>query len=262
MPTPAQLSDLTRLQLIAEQFAADIAIIGAAALQCFIDLPRFTNDIDLVVALDLEPFSRFQEVLRKDGWLQEERREHRWCGPSGSMVDILPAGPALRVARAVVWPESEFAMSLVGFEHVFTRAVEVELGTSIRFRVAPPPVIALLKIIAFMEDQQRRRKDLDDLRILFSTYEASSDRIFSDEVFAANLEDIGDASAFLLGMDIRVFASNDEAAIVRHFLDSLHVPSEELSNLDRDDFRHKDALPLHQQLRAFSLGLRQSRHTP
>jgi len=204
VPTPEQLSDLARLRAIVEQFDADIAIIGAAALQCFMDVPRSTNDVDLVVALDLENFAVFVNALEATGWLQEERCEHRWRGPSGSIIDLVPAGPGLRAEREVVWPESEFAMSLVGFEHVFTRAVQVDWGGNVLFGVAPPPVVALLKIVAYMDDQQRRRKDLDDLRFLFQKYEATSDRIFSDEIFVADLEDIGDASAFLLGTDIGV----------------------------------------------------------
>lgn len=259
MLTPEQVSDLARLRTIAEEFTTDVTIIGATALQCFIDLPRFTNDIDLVVALDLEKFAEFVEALRVQGWNEEERREHRWRGPSGSIIDIVPAGPGLRAARAVIWPESEFAMSLIGFGHVFTRTVEVDLGADVLFGVAPPAVIALLKIVAYMDDRQRRRKDLDDLRVLFRRYEATADRIFSDEVFAAELEDIEDASAFLLGTDIGVFAADDEATIVRRFLDDLQIPPEEFAALDPDDSRERDTQRLQQQLRAFSEGFLQSR---
>jgi len=254
MLTAEQLLDLARLRVIANQFSADIVIIGAAALQCFIDLPRFTNDIDLVIALDLENFAEFTGALRLKGWLQEERREHRWKAPSGSIIDIVPAGPALRAAREMVWPESEFAMSLVGFDHVFTRAVEIDLGANVRFGVAPPPVVALLKIVAYMDDPQRRRKDLQDLGILFRTYEEKSDRIFSDEVFAAQLEDIGDAGAFLLGVDIGTFAKHEDVAIVHKFLDSVQLSPGERTGLDPDDLRQRETLRLQQQLRAFSKG--------
>lgn len=115
-------------------------------------------------------------------------------------------------------------------------------------------VVALLKIVAYVEDRQRRRKDLDDLCILFHMYEASSDRIFSDAVFAAELEDVADASAFLLGADTGAFATGDEAAIVRNFLELLQIPAEELAKLDPDDFRQGSTQRLQQQLRAFSQG--------
>jgi len=55
--TPAQLEDLAQLHAIADRFKADIVIIGAAALLCFMNIGRFTRDIDLALALDLEAFT-------------------------------------------------------------------------------------------------------------------------------------------------------------------------------------------------------------
>lgn len=75
---------------------------------------------------------------------------------------------------------------------------------------------------------------------VFSFSGTTADRIFSDEVFAAELEGIEDASAFLLGIDIGVFATDDEATIVQRFLDDLQVPAEELAELDPDDSRQRD----------------------
>jgi hypothetical protein len=43
----------------------------------------------------------------------------------------------------------------------------------------------LLKIVAFMDDQQRRVKDLDDIRGLLVQYEADSERLVSDVSFRA-----------------------------------------------------------------------------
>ena len=209
MLTSPQLEDLAQLHGVAEQFAADVAIIGATALLCFIDIGRFTRDIDLVVALDLEDFAAFADELRTRGWTQEARGEHRWRGPSGSIIDLLPAGPGLRQAKRIIWPDSEFEMSLVGFGHVFTRALPFSFAAGVQYRVAPPPVIALLKIIAFMDDQHGRKKDLLDLTELFRRYDAASDRIFSDEVFAAELAEIDYASAFLLGMDVGAIVTDE-----------------------------------------------------
>jgi len=259
--TPAQLDDLAQLHEVAEQFTAEVAIIGAAALLCFIDIGRFTRDIDLVVALDLEDFTAFAGELRTRGWTQEGRTEHRWRGPSGSTIDLLPAGPGLRQAKRIIWPDSEFEMSLVGFEHVFTRALPFSFGEGVQYRVAPPPVIALLKIIAFTDDQNGRKKDLLDLTELFRRYDASSDRIFSDEVFAAELEEIDYANAFLLGMDVGTIATDEEAGILSAFLQSQSISDEELLVLDREDMRQREASRFQEQLRAFRKGIEQGRST-
>ncbi len=259
MLTPAQLEDLAQLHGVAEQFAADVAIIGAAALLCFVDIGRFTRDIDLVVALDLEDFTAFADELRTRGWTQEARGEHRWRGPSDSIIDLLPAGPGLRQAKRIIWPASEFEMSLVGFEHIFTRALPFSFAQGVQYRVAPPPVIALLKIVAFMDDQHGRKKDLLDVTELFRRYDAASDRIFSDEVFAAELEEIEYANAFLLGMDVGAIATDEEVEILSAFFQAQSISDEELLELDREDMRQREALRFQQQLRAFWKGTEQSR---
>src|SRR5260370_24459006 len=160
MLTEEQLEDLAQLQSVAEHLAAEVAIIGAAALHCFVDLDRFTMDVDLAVALDLEDFAVFSVELEKCGWTRELLRDHRWRGLRGSLIDLIPAGPNLRVAKRIVWSGSQFQMSLVGFNHVFERSLLFSFAKGVQFKVAPPPVIALLKIVAYTEDSHRRQKDL------------------------------------------------------------------------------------------------------
>lgn len=259
MLTNEQTEDLVQLQMVAEQFAAEVTIIGAAALLCFVDLERFTRDVDLVLALDLEDFATFSAELKTRGWTQEPGREQRWRGPSGSSIDLMPAGPNLRAAKRIVWPESQFAMSLVGFEHVFARAVLIAFGPDVRFKVAPPPVVVLLKIVAYTEDPYRRQKDLDDLRSLLRHYEAGSDRMFGDDVFAAELDDIEYANAFLLGSDVGAFATDEDAEIVNGFLCKHQMSAEELVELDRDDLQQQDTLRFHLQLKAFEIGFKSGR---
>ncbi len=150
-------------------------------------------------------------------------------------------------------------MSLVGFEHVFTRALPFSFADGVHYRVAPPPVIALLKIIAFMEDQNGRKKDLFDLTELFRRYEAASDRIFSDDVFAAELEEIDYANAFLLGMDVGAIVADEEAGILRAFLQAQGISDEELLELDREDMQQREASRFQQHFRAFRKGIEHSR---
>lgn len=88
MLTNQQLQDVAQVHLIAEEFAADIVIIGAAALLWFIDLGRFTRDIDLVIALELEQFAMFSVRLNSRGWIQDRAREHRWRGPADQSLTL------------------------------------------------------------------------------------------------------------------------------------------------------------------------------
>jgi len=73
---------------------------------------------------------------------------------------------------------------------------------------------------------------------LFGRYDAASDRIFSDEVFAAELEQIDYANAFLLGMDVGTIATDGRG---------------------REDIQQREALRFQEQLRAFRKGIEKSR---
>jgi len=138
-------------------------------------------------------------------------------------------------------------------------AVPFSFAEGVTYRVAPPPVIALLKIIVFTDDQHGRKKDLLDLTESFRRYDEASDRIFSDEVFAAELEDIDYANALLLGMDVGPIATDEEVGILSAFLQSQSISDEELLDLGREDIQQREALRFQKQLRAFRKGIEQSR---
>ena len=129
-------------------------------------------------------------------------------------------------------------MSLAGFNHVFAKAVEIELAPGERIRVAPPLVTTLLKIIAYVEDPYRRAKDLQDIQLVFANYLRESDRLFSDEVFDANLPDFSMVNAFLLGRDLRELASNEDARHIRKFLAKFEEQDVDLEDYSGRQFRN------------------------
>ena len=149
----------------------------------------------------------------------------------------------------MVWPLSQFTMSLSGFDHVFTSAVEVELAEETRIRVAPAKVTALLKMIAYVEDPYRRSKDIQDIQVILSRYAAHSERLFSDEVFDAQLADFSEVNAFLLGVDLRAFAKSEEVTYIESFLNRL-------LRAEVDDSGNSDSTvrTFQEQLRAFKRG--------
>lgn len=205
-------------------------------------------------------FTREQTLdLAARAWTQEPGREHRWRAPAGSIIDLLPVGPNVLAVRRMVWPASQFVMSLVGFEHVFARSVLVEIAPEVRFKVAPPPVIAILKIVAFLDDPHGRRKDLDDLRLLLRRYEERSGRLFSDDVFAAGIQDYECANAFLLGLDTGAIATDGDAKVVYQFLKRHEIPAIELEELDPDDLPQRETLRFHMGLKAFRKGFETGR---
>lgn len=81
-------------------------------------------------------------------------------------------------------------------------------------------------VIAYMDDPYRRAKDLQDIQIILRRYAAGSDRLFSDEVFDAALPDFNMANAFLLGLDLRRLATNEEVSYVGRFLECFMASEE------------------------------------
>lgn len=214
----AEIDDLRDLNEICEQMNADLVIVGAIAYQIhFSDDELKTADIDFAIALDLVDFAKLQADLSAMGWAQDPKREERWRSKRGALLDLIPAGKELRESKRFTWPKSEFTMSLEGFDHAFAEAQPVTVADDLVLRVIPPVVLMLLKIIAFMDNQQRRSKDLFHIRALLSRYEADSDRVFTEAVTDGGL-DYSLASAFLLGRDLRALCTEDEMELVRRFI--------------------------------------------
>jgi predicted nucleotidyltransferase len=217
-----QITDLRVLQSHCRALGAELVLIGAIAYQVhFPAESRHTGDIDFAVALDLDEFAELERRLRADGWVQFANREHRWRSAQGTILDLIPAGPELREAKQITWPISQFTMSLVGFDHVFATAQPAQLAPDLTLKVVSSTALMLLKIVAFMDDPQRRAKDLDDIRGLLVQYQADSDRVFSDVVLDAALQDYGLAPAFLMGIDLRALCRDDEVMVVHAFLDAM-----------------------------------------
>ena len=212
------VEDLKLLRDICSGLGAECVIIGAIAFQIYFPAhDRHTADVDVALALDLNELPALRRELFAHGWKQRKNREHEWRSGRGIRLDALLAGPILRRAKAITWPESEMKMNLAGFDHVFQRAVPHQLAPDLVLPVIPPVVLALLKMVAFLDDVHRREKDLLDIRDLFHLYAVDSDREFSDEVFEAKLSDISLAPAFLLGMDLRSICRPDESTLVGRF---------------------------------------------
>ena len=173
-----QIQDLGELQSASLALGAEVVIVGAMAYRLFFtdDVGRETYDIDLAVALDLDTFGKLEEALAGLRWTQRKMQEQGWITPRGNRVDLIPAGPSLRKQGKLVWPRSGFVMNLAAFDHVFRDAPDREIGKGLICKVVPPPVLALLKIAAYLDAPQRRRKDLIDLRRLWQGYERDSER--------------------------------------------------------------------------------------
>jgi predicted nucleotidyltransferase len=222
---PEQADALRDLQRVCGEHHVDMVLIGAIAYRFWLpDEHRMTEDVDVVLALDLDELPQVTDTLLAVGWRQDHHREHRWHAPGGARFDLLPVGPKARREQQIVWPQSESRMTVVGFEHVFVDAVECELATGLRAKVVPLVVLALLKMVSYLDDPHVRRQDLQDLVMILRQYEKTGDRRFSDEVLDSRVE-YGEAGAYLLGLDVRMLcATQAEVDHVERFLRTVGDP--------------------------------------
>jgi predicted nucleotidyltransferase len=203
----------------------ELVVIGAVAYRVFIPEQRYTQDIDLVVALDLDEFGTLEQALMMAGWMQDRNEEQRWFGKHGTRVDLLPAGKTLREARTITWPKSGMKMSLIGFGHVFQDSVEIQFTPDLTLKVVPPSILTLLKVVAYLDDPHRRKKDLADICGMLRLYEFNGDRLFSDQVINANLSDVALANAHLLGIDLGRTCNKEESRLIELFLERVTNPN-------------------------------------
>lgn len=217
---PEQIEALGELQRTAQDRAVDVVVIGAAAYRAWVnDAYRTTEDIDLVVGVDLPELPRLTQPLLECGWRKDRRWAHRWISGGGARVDLIPVGDQARRDKRLTWPLAETTMNLVGVEHVFRDAVEIAMAPGLVVKVVPLVVLTLLKIVSYLEEPDVRKKDLPDLARILDVYENAGDRRFCDAVLDAGV-DYSEAGAYLLGCDLsRLCADEDERAVVQRFID-------------------------------------------
>jgi predicted nucleotidyltransferase len=193
-------------------------IIGATALGFYVDMRwRQTDDVDLVVAVDID---ELEQIVQRPGWRQHPRKEHEFRSPRGARVDILPAAAALIERGSISWP-SGHVMSLAGMDLAFAHCSLHNAGASLHVAVAPPPVVTVLKMAAFLDRPPERERDLGDIAYLLDLYiDDESDRRWDE---AAAL-DFDLAPAFLLGRDIGRLAGASHRVLVAQFLERVADP--------------------------------------
>jgi predicted nucleotidyltransferase len=196
---------------------ARIALIGAAALGLRLDMQwRNTADLDFAIAIGASDIDA--DKLRT--WKRHAKTEHRWTTSDGVIVDLVPAPDEAVVAGKLIWPETGFEMNLVGVR----QALECDLlsvAEDVSVRVATVPVIALLKMAAYVDRPHAREKDLVDLGHILDDYPDLDD----DRLYDASAETglgVPDVQGYVLGREMRQLADERDRKVVDDFLDMMN----------------------------------------
>jgi predicted nucleotidyltransferase len=211
---PAQLSALRSLRSVYPE--ARIALVGAVALGCHIPMTwRTSADLDLVLAVAVADLGE----LTLHGWARDRRQQQRWKAPGGALLDLLPAPPEVLAARELIWPETGHRMNMAGFALALAAETAL-LDSELSIGLPSVPVIALLKMAAYLDRPYEREKDLKDLAHILNEYPPiRDDRLFSDEMFERNL-DAFQAQAFVLGSELAKVCVKADREIVAKFLET------------------------------------------
>ncbi len=190
---------------------AEIAIIGAAALAFHIDMTwRKTEDLDLAIAVSVADLD--EKKLR--GWERDPKKHQRWKIGKGILVDLVPAPPEALEQGEFVWPGTENRMNLTGVRQALKcQQIPVDEGLSIA--VATVPVIALLKMAAYLDRPHEREKDLQDISQILNSY-PDDDRLFSDEFMATGIG-VPALNGHILGRDLYAIVDDRERKVVNEF---------------------------------------------
>jgi len=216
--TPFTPEQIDALQSLVRLWSSErFTLVGASALGCFMDMQwRKTQDLDLSLAASLEEYPARLDLL--PGWSRDLTFEHRWLAPSGVKVDVIPAGPELLKQGDLTWPRSGQRMSLLGFRLTFERAVSVHITADLTVRVAPIPVVVVLKMVAYMDRPGERQRDLEDIGYIFEDFVGpDAKERYSDIVFDRGLT-YEEVSPFLLGKEISAIVNAAEREAVQRFL--------------------------------------------
>jgi predicted nucleotidyltransferase len=109
-------------------------------------------------------------------------------------------------------------MNLTGLRLALETSHTLEIQPGFSIPVAPVPVIAVLKMISYLDRPAERERDLHDLaHILEGHVSADNQRRFAQEVVDAQVP-YEHASAFLLGLDLQQLLNENERKGVEAFI--------------------------------------------
>ena len=229
-------------------------LVGAAALACQMDMRwRKTNDLDLTVVAEEADLAN---KLRALGWERHERYEQRWTSVQGVVVDALPAAPASLAVGKLVFTESGQVMSLVGFDLALAHYAVVPLDETTGLEVATVPVIAVLKMTAWLDRPAERERDLQDIAHILEDYLEPDDlRRWDDALIEAGLSH-EDQSAFALGEDIARIAGPAHLTVIDAFVAAVSDEASSSNAMFAANFKKQDGTAVvAARLQAFTMGL-------
>lgn len=229
-------NSVVEVHATAEALGIRAVLVGALIMEFTTEIKagypayRRTNDADFAVCVkDWTSFDQLRAKLKEKGYTQHSKIEHRLLkGPV--IVDLIPYGDAVAKEGSVSWPESEFTMTVIGFDEVCAAVAPAVRSGMPSIPVIGVPGFVLLKIIAFQDrlarSDPKHRNDAEHIDYWLENYASISDSDMRRFDFAEKMRwkdlEAAVAGAALLGSEVGTLASSAAAERLLQFLkDSL-----------------------------------------
>jgi predicted nucleotidyltransferase len=195
-------------------------VVGATARDILLDvayglrLNRSTIDIDVAVFVESwDQFERIKDRLIRSGDFSLTHEMQRLLFQERLPVDIVPFGGVAEKDDVIEWPpDRSFRMSVAGFQECYQHAVQVKIADNpeLAAKVVSLAGLAILKLISWDDNSDRRQKDASDLVLIIKNYldAGNLERLFEEapDIVNSSVYDYELGSARLLARDISKIA--------------------------------------------------------
>jgi len=213
------VSILIEIEEVSTSLDIPFFVVGATASdiilehQFDINTRRATIDIGVLIAGWNQFETLKNELIRSTKFVPSQQKQ-RLIYDDDFPLDIIPFGAIEDEDGAITWPpDHEFRMNIAGFQECFQHAVSVKLSSNPELIVKMVSLagLALLKLISWDDNPERRSKDAPDLFLIMRHYldAGNLDRLFDEgsDIIEEDSYDYDLASARFLGRDIANISS-------------------------------------------------------
>jgi len=172
-PTVSLFEDIDR---ITRSLGIPFFIVGATARDIFLEHihdikpKRATKDIDIgILVPDWDHFYNLKETLITTADFEQCKQEHRLRNHVGILLDLVPFGQIAKDNVSISWPPDHVTtMDITGFLECYQTATDIRIDADpeVVIKVVNLAGLAILKLISWDDNPERREKDASDLLLI------------------------------------------------------------------------------------------------
>src|SRR5712692_525042 len=228
MPLPRErVLPLAILRDVAAEGGWRCVLIGGSVPEVIIPLgvqtwPTFDADA-IVSTATWEEFESLKHALEGRGF--RRGAPYQMFSPDGVEINLIPFGEGVVEGRHILWPDGG-RMNALGLAAALETATPTKIDDQFQIDVISEPAFVLLKLIAYQDRPEERRRDVADVISCCERYEIDSDRRY--EASGAAVDDVPvsfeDAGALVLGRDVTSIAHADSLYAAGRLFESVRDP--------------------------------------